>query len=109
MSLEEKLVENTAAIRDLIAAINAARTSGKEQKPQAPAAPARDRKEPEVQTNTEVTYDALEKAFSTFALKNFTAAETLLSQFGVKRLSHLKSKPEVFSRVLDAIAEAQQS
>ena len=124
MSLEAIIEANTAAVRDLIAALNAQAATGavvakaaapapekKEpinQEAAAPApAPVSEAKadEPPVDDAKEVTYDEAAKAVTALGkAKGRAAAVAVLEQFGAKNLQGVK--PADFAAVVAACAEA---
>ena len=131
MSLEAIIEANTAAVRDLIAALNAqsengtaikvaetvvnaaetvaATTTEKKEpakKEPAPApAPATKTEEPAADEGKEVTYDEAAKAVTALGkTKGRAAAVAVLEAFGAKNLQGVK--PEDFAAVVKACAEA---
>ena len=125
MTLEAAIQENTAAVRDLIAAINAQAAGGtavkvtntttkttKAATTSPVPAPAEKAKEPAAPapaaTDSDVTYQEASKAV--IGLKNAKgrdAAVAVLAQFNAKNLQEVK--PEDFAAVVKACQEAAEA
>ena len=128
MSLEQAIQENTAAIRELIAALGTGATSqaaapaetatveepkaekpAKEKKQQAPAATPESKEEaaPAADDPAPVSYDDCAQSVTKLAkTKGRPAAVALLGQFDLKTLQDAKDKPELLARV-KAAADAE--
>ena len=128
MSLEQAIQENTAAIRELIAALGNGATSQaaapvetatveepkaekptKEKKQQAPAAMPESKEEaaPAADEPAPVSYDDCAQAVTKLAkTKGRPAAVALLGQFDLKTLQDAKDKPELLAQV-KAAADAE--
>ena len=128
MSLEQAIQENTAAIRELIAALGTGATSQaaapvetatveepkaekptKEKKQQAPAATPESREEAAAAADepAPVSYDDCAQAVTKLAkTKGRPAAVALLGQFDLKTLQDAKDKPELLAQV-KAAADAE--
>ena len=128
MSLEQAIQENTAAIRELIAALGTGATSQaaapvetatveepkaekptKEKKQQAPAAMPESKEEaaPAADDPAPVSYDDCAQAVTKLAkTKGRPAAVALLGQFDLKTLQDAKDKPELLAQV-KAAADAE--
>lgn len=132
MSLEQAIQENTAAIRELIAALGKGAPSQaaapvetatveepkvdakptKEKKQQAPAAAMPESKEeaapaPAADEAAPVSYDDCAQAVTKLAkTKGRPAAVALLGQFDLKTLQDAKDKPELLAQV-KAAADAE--
>ena len=128
MSLEQAIQENTAAIRELIAALGKGAPSqaaapvetatveepkvekpAKEKKQQAPAAMPESKEEaaPVADEPAPVSYDDCAQAVTKLAkTKGRPAAVALLGQFDLKTLQDAKDKPEVLAHV-KAAADAE--
>ena len=128
MSLEQAIQENTAAIRELIAALGAGATSqaaapvetatveepkaekpAKEKKQQAPAATPESKEEvaPAADEPAPVSYDDCAQSVTKLAkTKGRPAAVALLGQFDLKTLQDAKDKPELLAQV-KAAADAE--
>ena len=128
MSLEQAIQENTAAIRELIAALGTGATSqaaapvetatveepkvekpAKEKKQQAPAATPEPKDEvaPAADEPAPVSYDDCAQSVTKLAKsKGRPAAVALLGQFDLKTLQDAKDKPELLAQV-KAAADAE--
>lgn len=128
MSLEQAIQENTAAIRELIAALGKGAPSqaaapvetatveepkvekpAKEKKQQAPAATPESKEEaaPAADEPAPVSYDDCAQAVTKLAkTKGRPAAVALLGQFDLKTLQDAKDKPELLAQV-KAAADAE--
>ena len=133
MSLEQAIQENTAAIRELIAALGKGAPSqaaapvetatvetatveepkvekpAKEKKQQAPAAMPESKEEaaPAADEPAPVSYDDCAQAVTKLAkTKGRPAAVALLGQFDLKTLQDAKDKPELLAQV-KAAADAE--
>lgn len=128
MSLEQAIQENTAAIRELIAALGKGAPSqaaapvetatveepkvekpAKEKKQQAPAATPESKEEaaPAADEQAPVSYDDCAQAVTKLAkTKGRPAAVALLGQFDLKTLQDAKDKPELLAQV-KAAADAE--
>lgn len=128
MSLEQAIQENTAAIRELIAALGKGAPSqaaapvetatveepkvekpAKEKKQQAPAAMPESKEEvaPVADEPAPVSYDDCAQAVTKLAkTKGRPAAVALLGQFDLKTLQDAKDKPELLAQV-KAAADAE--
>ena len=126
MSLEQAIQENTAAIRELIAALGSGATGkpvvetatveepkaekpAKEKKQQAPAAMPESKEEAAAAADdpAPVSYDDCAQAVTKLAKsKGRPAAVALLGQFDLKTLQDAKDKPELLARV-KAAADAE--
>ena len=128
MSLEQAIQENTAAIRDLIAALGKGAPSqaaapaetatveepkvekpAKEKKQQAPAATPKSMEEaaPAADEPAPVSYDDCAQAVTKLAkTKGRPAAVALLGRFDLKTLQDAKDKPELLAQV-KAAADAE--
>lgn len=128
MSLEQAIQENTAAIRELIAALGKGAPSQaaapvetatveepkaekptKEKKQQAPAAMPESKEEvaPVADEPAPVSYDDCAQAVTKLAkTKGRPAAVALLGQFDLKTLQDAKDKPELLAQV-KAAADAE--
>ena len=128
MSLEQAIQENTAAIRELIAALGKGAPSqaaapaetatveepkvekpAKEKKQQAPAAMPESKEEAAAAADepAPVSYDDCAQAVTKLAkTKGRPAAVALLGQFDLKTLQDAKDKPELLARV-KAAADAE--
>ena len=130
MSLEQAIQENTAAIRELIAALGKGAPSqaaaptetatveepkvekpAKEKKQQAPAAAAmpesKEEAAPAADEPAPVSYDDCAQAVTKLAkTKGRPAAVALLGQFDLKTLQDAKDKPELLAQV-KAAADAE--
>ena len=128
MSLEQAIQENTAAIRELIAALGKGAPSqaaapavtatveepkvekpAKEKKQQAPAAMPESKEEvaPAADEQAPVSYDDCAQAVTKLAkTKGRPAAVALLGQFDLKTLQDAKDKPELLAQV-KAAADAE--
>ena len=128
MSLEQAIQENTAAIRELIAALGTGATSQaaapvetatvedpkaekptKEKKQSAPAATPESKGEvaPVADEPAPVSYDDCAQAVTKLAKsKGRPAAVALLGQFDLKTLQDAKDKPELLAQV-KAAADAE--
>ena len=128
MSLEQAIQENTAAIRELIAALGKrapsqaaapvetatveepkAEKPTKEKKQQAPAAMPESKEEAAAAADepAPVSYDDCAQAVTKLAkTKGRPAAVALLGQFDLKTLQDAKDKPELLARV-KAAADAE--
>jgi len=128
MSLEQAIQENTAAIRELIAALGKGAPSQaaapvetatveepkaekptKEKKQQAPAAMPESKEEaaPAADEPAPVSYDDCAQAVTKLAkTKGRPAAVALLGQFDLKTLQDAKDKPELLAQV-KAAADAE--
>ena len=128
MSLEAIIEANTAAVRDLIAAINAQAAGGATESTTAPAPSAKAEKAvkapapkpeapapaPAEETHEagdaaeEVTYQQAAKAVTDLSkAKGRAAAEAVLKQFGASKLPEVK--PEDFAAVVKACKEAAEA
>ena len=128
MSLEQAIQENTAAIRELIAALGKGapsqaaapvetatveepkvETPAKEKKQQAPAATPESKEEvaPAADEPAPVSYDDCAQSVTKLAkTKGRPAAVALLGQFDLKTLQDAKDKPELLAQV-KAAADAE--
>ena len=128
MSLEQAIQENTAAIRELIAALGKGAPSqaaaptetatveepkvekpAKEKKQQAPAATPESKEEAAAAADDHapVSYDDCAQAVTKLAkTKGRPAAVALLGQFDLKTLQDAKDKPELLAQV-KAAADAE--
>lgn len=128
MSLEQAIQENTAAIRELIAALGKGAPSqaaapaetatveepkaekpAKEKKQQAPAAMPESKEEAAAAADepAPVSYDDCAQAVTKLAkTKGRPAAVALLGQFDLKTLQDAKDKPELLAQV-KAAADAE--
>ena len=129
MSLEQAIQENTAAIRELIAALGAGATSqaaapeetatvdepqtdakpAKEKKQSAPAATPEPKEEaaPAADEPAPVSYDdCAQSVIKLSKSKGRPTAVALLGQFGLKTLQDAKDKPELLAKV-KAAADAE--
>ena len=124
MSLEQAIQENTAAIRELIAALGTGATSQaaapvetatveepkaekptKEKKQSAPAATPESKEEAAAAADepTPVSYDDCAQSVTKLAkAKGRPAAVALLGHFGLKTLQDAKDKPELLAQVKTA-------
>ena len=111
MSLEQAITENTAAIKNLTAALEerarVIAASFAENTPVPEATPPKDTKpaKPAAKSAAEVTFKDIEAPFIAYVKKaGRDPAIVLLGELGVKRLSELK--PEQYAKALAAIEKA---
>lgn len=119
MSLEEAIKENTAAVRELTAALNAqgntgnaaadtGKTSNKEEKAARQAKTEQAAQDAEVETQPKITEEELHTKIRAYAKDHGKQnAKELMANYGYEKMADIKSKDfDAISKAIDEAVEA---